>query len=126
METLVIRIAKFHPAIISALAGRNVENILAAVNKLYEENDARGDNSQTVKSKGGKNDVTFTAASKITAKLPKDRPETNLARVHWYLNSSREYFTKVTEVELPQSVRDWVKAKTFDLPVETQTTADKP
>jgi len=125
METLVIRISKFHPAIISALTGRHVENILAAVNKLYEENDARGDSGQTVKSKGGKTDVTFTAASKITAKLPKDRPETNLARVHWYLNSSREYFTKVTEVELPQSVRDWVKAKTFDLPVETPAPVEK-
>ena len=114
---IVIRIKSLHPAIIKALAGRDCGKILAEINELYAENDGRNEVNASVKSKDGKTDITFVQASKVTAKLPKDKPAAILARVHWFLHSSREYFTKIESVELPHSVAEWAKADKFNVAV---------
>jgi len=113
MENLVIRIKSFHPAIELSLAGRDIPAILAEVNALYEENDGKNEIAGSVKSKVGKTDMTFTMASKVTAKLPANKPAAILARVHWFLVSSREYYTRIDTIELPLSVREWIKADKF-------------
>lgn len=112
---LVIRIAEFHPAIVKALTSYDVPAILAEVNALYEANDEKNEVTGKVSSKAGKETISFTMASKVTAKLPANKPAAILARVHWFLHSSREYYTRIESVELPLSVMEWVKADKFQM-----------
>ena len=123
--TVVIRINSFHPAIVKALDKRNVEAMREEINALYAEQDGK-DADSTVKSKAGKESVSFTLAAKTTAKLPKNHPGTLLADIHWYLVNAAVHFCRVEEVTLPISVVTWAKAEKFNVEVAAPAPAPAP
>lgn len=116
MIKISLNIGEFHPAIVSALKDRNVNAILEAVNDVVgEATEVHGECSGNVRSKENKKEITVSASGKISGvKLPKDSPAAHLARCHWYLSGSADYYLRVDSVKLPLSVIEWVAGKQFD------------
>lgn len=117
MVKLSIVIAAFHPAIISAMPeGVNVEAVLAGVNEAIAEAMIPSEAGGNIRAKVGKEHVTVSASGKLSGvKFPKDSAAALLARVHWYLEGSKELYTRIGTVTLPDSVIGWIKSKRFAL-----------
>ena len=117
MIKISIQIDELHPAIVSALSGRNVDAILAAVNDVIDVNspEQTPEFSGNIRTKEGKKQITVSASGKLSGiVLPKESPAAHLARCHWYLSGSKDYYLRVESVSLPLSVREWVAGKQFD------------
>jgi len=121
MIKISLQIESFHPAIESALAGRNIDAILSAVNDVVgDATEVYGEVTGNVRSKENKKEITVSASGKISGvKLPKDNPAAHLARCHWYLSGSKDYYLRVESVKLPLSVTEWIAGKQFDLATVT-------
>ena len=117
MIKISLQIESFHPAIESALAGRNIDAVLSAVNDVVgDATEVHGAVTGNVRSKENKKEITVSASGKISGvKLPKDSPAAHLARCHWYLSGSKDYYMRIETVALPLSVREWIAGKQFDL-----------
>ena len=117
MVKLSISIPELHPSIITALGERcDHEAILAEINETIDEGSGALEQSGNIRDKVKKDHIAISASGKLSGiKLPKDSPAALLARVHWYLSGSREYFVRVEQVELPKSVMDWASAEKFQL-----------
>lgn len=129
MIRISIEIGFFHPAIVSALTELKAdhEKVLKAVNAEISEAMESDDVEQTgvikgkVEKKKGK--VSITASGKLTGvKFDSDSPAGLLARCHWYLQGSLDLFMRVETVTLPASVKRWVSAERFALPVPAPAT----
>lgn len=117
MIKISLQIESFHPAIESTLTGRNIDAVLSAVNDVVgDATEVHGEVTGNVRSKENKKEITVSASGKISGvKLPKDNPAAHLARCHWYLSGSKDYYLRVESVKLPLSVTEWIAGKQFDL-----------
>ena len=116
MIKISIQIDELHPAIVSALKGRNIDAALSAVNDVVgDATEVHGEVTGNVRSKENTKEITVSASGKISGvKLPKDSPAAHLARCHWYLSGSKDYYMRIETVALPLCVHEWIAGKQFD------------
>lgn len=121
MVKISIKIPAFHPSIIGAIleAGSNPVRVLEAVNLMLDEQ--TGENSKAefsgeVKSKESSKTVSISASGKMKGvAFSKDCAAGLLARVNWYLEGSKEIYTRIGSIQLPNSVLTWIKSNQFKM-----------
>lgn len=130
MVKISIKIPSFHPSIVGAIleAGSNPVTILEVVNMMLDEQ--TGENSKAefsgeVKSKELSKSVSISASGKMKGVVfSKDSAAGLLARVNWYLEGSKEIYTRIGSIQLPNSVVTWVKSDKFKMTPEERAEFD--
>jgi hypothetical protein len=125
MIKISLQITKLHPTIVSAIRenGAHDERVLTEINTLIDEatngKESKVEYSGSIKSKETAKHVTVTADGKLKGMtLPKDSAAGLLARLNWYLDGSRELYTRITSLELPSSVIAWLGKKELQMTAE--------
>lgn len=116
MVKISIQIEALHPAIVSRCVevGADPVKVLEAVNDAIAAATEPSESTGNIRAKSGKDSVTVSASGKLSGvKFDKESIPGLLARVHWYLEGSRELYTRIQEVQLPSSVMGWLAANKF-------------
>lgn len=130
MVKISIKIPSFHPSIVGSIleAGSNPVTVLEAVNEMLDEqtgDKSKAEFSGEVKSKESSKTVSISASGKMKGvSFSKDCAAGLLARVNWYLEGSREIYTRIGSIQLPNSVLTWVKSDRFKMTAEEQAAFD--
>lgn len=125
MIKISLKLTELHPVLVGAIreCGAHDGRVLEAINELIEVatngKDSKVEYSGSIKSKESAKHVTVSADGKLKGMiLPKDSAAGLLARINWYLDGSRELYTRITSVILPSSVIAWLGSEELQMTEE--------
>lgn len=126
MVKISITIPALHPSIIGAILenGAAPERVLVKVNEEIElaQGGSKVEHSGKVTSKESAKTVTIQADGKLKGmSFSKDSAAGLVARINWYLDGSRELYTRIGSIQLPNSVITWLKSKELQMTTEELT-----
>jgi hypothetical protein len=125
MIKISLKLTELHPVLVGAIreCGAHDGRVLEAINELIETatngKESKVEYSGNIKSKETAKHVTVNADGKLKGMiLPKDSAAGLLARINWYLDGSRELYTRITSLILPSSVIAWLGSEELQMTTE--------